>query len=388
MTPRECGHGGLRERWRRVVQLDYFDEYSTGPGYEMTEDSSRGDQVRLQPPAVQGASAGVKLFPHDDTALSTASLDETDRVLIEYLLQDGKMTNRVLANHLGISESAVSIRLRKLTASGAIIFTALIDWEMAGFDWFVIARIKTQARSPREVAADVSRLEQCEAAAVCLGTHDIVAYFLVKDRAELRQLTNDDLPAISGISEMYIDLATETSVTANGRRLFLAKEAPAIRLPAPKIDLDDLDVAILQALIDDGRQSSRKIARMHNVSEGTIRTRLGRLTQARLVRVVAMVEPVALGLAGVITCVSLRVDRARLSAIQKELATLPESVFTAVCVGSADISLALVATDPQQLIELIASQIQTIDGVLATDTLLMVDVVRFSPYMKRLDPPA
>jgi len=138
-------------------------------------------------------------------------------------------------------------------------------------------------------------------------------------------------------------------------------------------------------LVDDGRQSSRKIARTHDVSEGTIRTRLARLTQAGLVRVVAMVEPVALGLAGVIVCVSLRADRARLTAVQKELAALPELVFMAVCVGSADLSLTLTATDPQHAIELIASRVQTIDGVFATDTLLMVDVIRFSPYMKRLD---
>jgi DNA-binding Lrp family transcriptional regulator len=367
------------------VQLSYFDGFSIGADSGMTKASPGGDQARLQPPPIQGASAGLKLFPHDDAALPTANLDDTDRVLIQYLLQDGKMTNRVLANHLGISESAVSIRLRKLATSGAIIFTALIDWEAAGFEWFVIARIKTRARSPREVALEVSRLEQCEAATVCLGTHDILAYFLVKDRAELRQLTSEDLPAINGISEMSIDLATDTSVTPNGRRLFLAKEAPTIRLPAPKVDLDDLDVALLQALVDDGRQSSRKIARTLNVSEGTIRTRQARMTQAGLIRVVAMVEPVALGMAGVIACVSLRADRARLSEIQKQLNALEESVFTAVCVGCADLSLAVVVTDPQQLIELISSQIQTIDGVLATDTLLMVDVVRFSPYMKRLD---
>jgi DNA-binding Lrp family transcriptional regulator len=351
----------------------------------MSKAAEERDQARLQPPPIQGASAGLKLFPHDAAALPSANLDDTDRALIQYLLQDGKMTNRVLANHLGISESAVSIRLRKLAASGAIIFTALIDWEAAGFEWFVIARIKTRARSPRDVAVDVSQLEQCEAATVCLGSHDILAYFLVKDRTELRRLTNEDLPAISGISEMSIDLATDTTVTPNGRRLFLAKEAPTIRLPAPRVDLDDLDIAILQDMVDDGRQSSRKIARTHNVSEGTVRTRQARLTQAGLVRIVAMVEPVALGMVGVIACVSLRADRARLDAIQKQLNALDETVFTAICVGCADLSLALVAADPQQLIELIASQIQTIDGVLSTEALLMVDVVRFSPYMKRLD---
>ena len=203
---------------------------------------------------MQGASAGGNLFPRADNVLSAESVDETDRVLIEYLLQDGKMTNRVLATHTGISESAVSIRLRKLAASGAIIFTAL---DRLGSGWLRLVRHRTHqdpGRSPRDVAVDVSRLEQCEAVAVCLGTHDIVAYFLVKDRAELRQLTDDDLPAIGGISEMTLDLATETSVTPNGCRLFLAREAPAIRLPAPKIDLDDLDLAIVQAL--DRRRAS------------------------------------------------------------------------------------------------------------------------------------
>ena len=115
---------------------------------------------------MQGGSAGGNLFPRADNVLSADSVDEIDRVLIEYLLQDGKMTNRVLATHTGISESAVSIRLRKLAASGAIIFTALIDWEAAGFDWFVIARIKTQARSPREspwtsAALNSARLWRC-----------------------------------------------------------------------------------------------------------------------------------------------------------------------------------------------------------------------------------
>lgn len=352
----------------------------------MRHDVPEPDRARLLPPSVQGASAGARLLPGDNIdSLPRASLDDLDRVLIEHLLQDGKITNRELATHAEISESAVSIRLRKLAASGAIIFTALIDWEAAGFEWFVIVRLKTHSRSPRDVADDVARLEQCEAVAVTLGAHDVVAFFLVKDRTELHQLTNDDLPAIGGVAEMRVDLATETSVTPNGRRLFLARGAPPIRLPAPKIELDDLDVALLQALIDDGRQSSRSIARTLDVSEGTIRARMNRLTQAGLVRVVAMVEPVALGMAGVIACVSIRVNRARIDTIRKELGAMAEVVFTAVCVGSSDLSITVTASDPQQLTELISTRVQTIDGVYSTDTLFMVDVVRFSPYMKRLD---
>lgn len=352
----------------------------------MRDDSTDAKDMRLSPPATQGASAGVALLPGSDiSALPRANLDDLDRILIESLLNDGKMTNRELAALAGISESAVSIRLRKLTASGALIFTALIDWEAAGFEWFVMVRLKTHSRSPREVADEVAVLDQCEAVAVTIGTHDVVAFFLVEDRAELRQLTNYALPAIKGISAMRVDLATDTSVTPNGRKLFLARGAPPIRLPAPTVELDDLDVAILQALIIDGRQSSRKTARSLNVSEGTIRARMSRLTQAGLVRVVAMVEPVAMGLAGVIAFVSLRADRAKINEIHEQLRTVPNLVFIAVCVGSSDLSVAVTATDPQQLTELVSTRIQTIEGVHATDTLFMVDVVRFSPYLKRLD---
>lgn len=39
----------------------------------------------------------------------------------------------------------------------------------------------------------------------------------------------------------------------------------------------------------------------------------------------------------------------------------------AVCVGSSDLSIAVTAADPQQLIEMVSTRIQTIEGVYATD---------------------
>ena len=101
-------------------------------------------------------------------------------------------------------------------------------------------------------------------------------------------------------------------------------------------------------------------------------------------RVVAMVEPLALGLIGVIASVSIRADRSRLHSIFKELAEAPNVVLAAVCLGSWDLHTAVTARTSQELIGIV-SAIQAVDGVLATDTSLMVEVVRLSPYMKRLD---
>ena len=340
--------------------------------------------MTLRPPTVRGASGALSTFSVEVNAANQQNVDEIDRTLIDLLLRDVKMTNRQLAAQTEISVSAVSVRLRKLIASGVLVFTAIIDWEMAGFDWLIIIRLRTRARSPRQVAEELSNLEQCLVAAVSLGAHDVIAYFLAKDRSELKRLTDEELPTVAGIADMSVDLATETAITANGRRVFIGHGRPILRLPAPHVALDELDVAILQELIEDGRKSSRRIARAHHTSEGTVRTRISRLVEANLFRVVAMVDPVALGLASVIAAISIRVDRSRVVEIRSRLAAIPELAFIAVCVGSSDLSIALTANDPQELIRLISDRVQVIDGINATEILLMVDVVLFSPYMKRL----
>lgn len=352
--------------------------------FAMTTFDRQFEGITLRQPAARSAATGVSSFSVEVDVPHPLDVDDIDRTLIDLLLRDVKTTNRELAARTGISVSAVSVRLRELTASGAINFTAIIDWENAGFDWLIIARIRTQTRSPREVAKDVGNLEQCLVSSVSLGAHDVVAYFLVQDRAELKRLTDDELPRIAGIADMSVDLATDTTITPNGRRVFIGRGRPILRLPAPRIQLDDLDVAILQALIEDGRQSSRRIARAQRASEGTVRTRLNRLVQANLVRAVAMVDPVVLGMAGVIATISIQVDRSQVIAIRNRLAAIPELAFMAVCVGSCDLSITLTANDPQELVGLISDRVQAIDGVHAVEILLLIDVVLFSPYMKRL----
>lgn len=360
----------------------------TGPHWsaavDVTDNPVLGGAV-LQSPTVKVATTGSNFLDGSTSGL-LVTIDDTDSALIAELLTDGKMTNRELAQRTSVSESAVSIRLRKLTGNGVLVFTTIFDWEVAGYEWFVICRIKARVRSAQSVAADVGRLPECEASAAVLGSHDVIAYFLVKDRAELNSLV-DRLSTIDGVADIDIDLAADTTIPSQGRQVFLAINPPPIRLPAPRVDLDPLDLSILQALVVDGRQSSRSIARTFDVSEGTIRGRIARLTDSGLARVVAMVEPVGLGMAGVIAAVSVRVDRAKINDIAKSFSAMSNVVFTSICLGNSDMHIAAIAPDPRAIMQFVGESVQSVDGVLSTDTLLMVDVVRFSPWMKRLNAP-
>ena len=97
-----------------------------------------------------------------------------------------------------------------------------------------------------------------------------------------------------------------------------------------------------------------------------------------------MAEPISLGMAGVVANVALTVDRSELGHIRDTLLALDATVFFAVTVGAADVVITITARDQRDLLEIVTRQIRSIRGVTTTDTLPMMDVVRFSPYMKRL----
>lgn len=344
-------------------------------------DEFTGDWAVLHPPDVHRATVGPIMRPRA-SATPQALGDDIDGRLIDLLLADSKISNRELALRVDISESAVSVRLRKLINAGLLVFTAVIDWEAAGFEWFVICRITTRARSPRVVAGEVGSLAQCLAAAVTMGSHDVAAYFLAADRQDLGRLI-DAVSAVDGVADVEVTLGSDAGLTGHGARLFMAVDVPEIRLSVPRTGVDGLDIAILQTLVEDGRQSSRNIGRLLEVSEGTVRARISRMTQSGLLRIAAMVEPFASGHAGVIAAIAIRAERVRVDAIVDELATNPKVAVIARCVGNCDLHITMLADDPAELVELVGAQVQSIEGVLSTDMTVFVEVLRYNPYLSR-----
>ncbi|MFV9455582.1 Lrp/AsnC family transcriptional regulator [Rhodococcus sp. NM-2] len=312
-------------------------------------------------------------------------MDELDASLIALLLEDGRMSNRELAAATGTTNATAGARVKRLVHDRVLVFTVLFDWEAAGYDWFVIAKIHVEGRSPNDVADDLAQLPACEVVAIVFGDVEVIAYFLVANRTELHELIEEQLGKIPGIGTMTMDLATKSTVTALGRQFFLARNAPPIRLPNPVIELDDLDGSILQELVNDGRQSSRNIARQLEVSEGTVRARIQRMVSAGLMRVVAMVEPLALGMVGLIANVGLKVDRDAIASVASVVGKLPQTMFMAVTVGSVDISIAIAARDQHDMLDTVLNKLRALEGVRSTETLQMIDVVRFAPYLKRLE---
>ena len=86
---------------------------------------------------------------------------------------------------------------------------------------------------------------------------------------------------------------------------------------------DELDRKIIEMLQRDGRASHAKMARDLGVSEGTVRRRLSKLLQDRVIRVIAIAEPEQLGY-DTSAFIGLQVDPARVESVATVLAGLTE----------------------------------------------------------------
>jgi len=139
------------------------------------------------------------------------------------------------------------------------------------------------------------------------------------------------------------------------------------RPPGPKtVQLDEVSKAIIEQLQGDGRRSYAEIGKAVGLSEAAVRQRVQKLTDAGVMQVVAVTDPLQLGFYRQ-AMVGIRVsgDTTVVAQALSELAAVDYVVLTA---GSFDILAEVVCETDDDLIELLNKEIRAIDGVQSTET--------------------
>jgi DNA-binding Lrp family transcriptional regulator len=129
--------------------------------------------------------------------------------------------------------------------------------------------------------------------------------------------------------------------------------------------LDDVDQRILDELRRDGRMSMRSLAEKLHISRANAYVRVQRLESAGVIRGYrAEIDPVLAGL-GTSAYVTVNLDQAQWRSVREELRTLRGVEF--------DLVLLVRARDNADLRHLILDQIQGMDGIVNTHTLLVFE---------------
>ncbi|HUD93066.1 Lrp/AsnC family transcriptional regulator [Sphingobium sp.] len=148
-------------------------------------------------------------------------------------------------------------------------------------------------------------------------------------------------------------------------------------------DLDDLDHQLIAILAQDARVSNRKIAADLGVNEGTIRGRIKRLQQDKLIAFTALTG-FKLDKATNIAFIAVQADVAHVRQIARDIAHIPLVQSVMITLGPCNIMATCLYDDLDNLHRMTAGYILAMSGVSHVETSLAVRTVKFSNRVVRI----
>jgi Lrp/AsnC family transcriptional regulator for asnA, asnC and gidA len=150
---------------------------------------------------------------------------------------------------------------------------------------------------------------------------------------------------------------------------------PPARARARRVD--DLDRRIIKMLQSDGRLSNTEIARSLEITETTVRKRIERLLDERLISIVAVPTPEASGML-LSAILGVSVDLTAIHDVAETIRTYPEVRYVGMSAGRYDLMVEAFFTDQEHLLEFITGKIGTLPGISSLETSIILKVVKFS----------
>jgi len=133
-------------------------------------------------------------------------LDEVDRGILRRLQEDARVAFREIADELGVSESTVFVRVRKLQERGVIRgFSAIVSPEAVGKGLTAFILIKADPQRYSSVLEALSAIEDIYEIHDVTGNYYAIAKVRTGDRGDLAKII-DEIGLIEGIT------STETAI--------------------------------------------------------------------------------------------------------------------------------------------------------------------------------
>jgi Lrp/AsnC family transcriptional regulator, leucine-responsive regulatory protein len=141
-------------------------------------------------------------------------LDRYDRVILQALQQDGRISNVQLAARVNLSESACLRRVRALEQDGLIErYVALLNQKKAGVGGTVFVHIALRREEQSELAAfekavqDIPEIMECY---LMTGEFDYLLRVVVSDMADFERVHNEALTRLPGVARVNSSIAIRT----------------------------------------------------------------------------------------------------------------------------------------------------------------------------------
>jgi len=141
--------------------------------------------------------------------------------------------------------------------------------------------------------------------------------------------------------------------------------------------LDSQDLKLIRELEIDGRKSSAELGRKIGISKATAGRKLKRLLDERIISVVAVANPVALGYK-IMATMGIRVTPGKVDDVVAQLGSYQNVHWVFVTAGPYDIMAWALFFEPQDLSNFVKSELGNIPDLESTETIMNLEIAKYS----------
>jgi DNA-binding Lrp family transcriptional regulator len=305
-------------------------------------------------------------------------VDRIDRQIVHAMQVDGRAPFSRVAAVLGISEQTVARRWRRLRADGVVRVLGLTAPESTEPSWFV--RVRVQPAAAGAVAEALARRPDVSWVSLTAGGAEITCATRPRTPRQRDALLLDRLPRtvqvidLTALSVLHAYVGGPFEWTGFDDPLDddqVAALTPAAPTPpatplAPEPD----DEPLLAALATDGRLSYAELSAVAGWSESRVARRVETLRAAGLLYFDLEIANEQLG-HPVNALLWLGVAPAAIARVGEALARAPETAYTAVLTGPANLVVAVTCRDTAHLYRFLTETVGSLPvHTLETSTVL------------------
>lgn len=274
------------------------------------------------------------------------ALDDVDLRIIHAFRAEPRMTQRKLAQAVGVSEPTIYNRVRQLAKAGACEVRSQIDFAALGYHCIMFVDVWAEKERAEEIAAMIGEIDASMYIACFAEQPRILAVLVAPDhRSAVEQL--ERLKPLGEDVVVSVELSMQIHSYEWSFGKIEADRHDPLPIP-PGCRLDEEDQRILETLRLHPRYSNRQIATKIGVSEATVRRRLAGLEETGAYVSTLVCDPRFLGLHSWRE-VRMMVPLNCLGDVARKLIALPQTLSVMQMTGKWNIRWFNLIRDNEQL---------------------------------------
>jgi DNA-binding Lrp family transcriptional regulator len=292
-------------------------------------------------------------------------INNPDQKIIALLKRDGRYSRVRLAKELGVNAATIAKHIDKMLEEDIISIKTVLNPFKFGFNAHAFITLDIKLSKIDQACEQLTKNPNISLLATIFGRFDVLAIADFPTWEMLQEFITGELPSIEGISKIDTFPIIEIKKIYNG----LFKYNSYVSVP-PQID--EVDLAIIRELNENGRMSYVDLANKLNISLTTVSRRVTHLIKEEIIKITAIRNPSKWGYLANAYSV-LHADINKVNAICANLAIYPEIHLIMTLMSGFEILLGMHFPNPEIMYEFIVDKIARIDGVSNIETFVCAE---------------